>query len=468
MKPTIQPTTKQDLAWMKLLDKKTQYILFGGAAGGGKSWMGCEWLMTNCYLYPGTKWFIGRKELKRLMASTYVTWRKVCSFHRIPEQDWKLNGQYNFIEFTNGSRIDLLDVDYQPSDPDFERFGSLEFTGGWIEEAGEVKFKAFDVLKTRVGRHLNSEFKLTPKILLTCNPTKNWLYVIFYKLFKANSLPPEYAFIQALHNDNPYNSEDYKKQLSSITDKALKERLMFGNWEYDSDPSSLMNYNYIVDMFSNSVTYDNERYITADIARYGSDKTVIMLWQGLEVTKIITHRKLSIVESARAIRDLAIRDQVPFSHIIVDEDGVGGGVVDILNGVNGFIANSVAISRDPEAKENYQNLKTQCCYLLADYINRHRISIKTQNENGEYLLEDGVREYIVEELEQIKREDMDKDGKLKVVSKDKIKELIGRSPDYSDNLMMRMWFELNKILVEDPTFIHEVESHRILSINQNE
>jgi len=450
------------------LDNFTRYILFGGAAGGGKSWMGCEWLLTGCYLYPGSKWFMGRKELKRLMASTYVTWRKVCRFHKIPDSDWKLNGQYNFIEFANGSRIDLLDVDYQPSDPDFERFGSLEFTGGWIEEAGEVKFKAFDVLKVRVGRHMNTEYKLTPKILLTCNPTKNWLYVIFYKLWKENQLPSEYAFIQALHNDNPFNSEDYKKQLSSITDKALKERLMFGNWEYDSDPSSLMVYNYIVDLFTNTVPESADRFITADIARYGSDKTVIMLWEGLRVIKILTFRKLSIVESAKEIRDLAVRTKVPFSHIIVDEDGIGGGVVDILQGVNGFTANSVAISNDPEAKENYQNLKTQCCYLLSQYVNNHKMAIQSVNENNEACLEDGVREYIVEELEQIKREDMDKDGKLKVVSKDKIKELIGRSPDYSDNLMMRMWFELNKILVEDPTFINEVATHRALSINQNE
>jgi hypothetical protein len=46
-------------------------------------------------------------------------------------------------------------------------------------------------------------------------------------------------------------------------------------------------------------------------------------------------------------------------------------------------------------------------------------------------------------LEQVKRKDIDKDGKLSVLPKEKIKELIGRSPDYSDALMMRMWFVLN-------------------------
>ena len=48
----------------------------------------------------------------------------------------------------------------------------------------------------------------------------------------------------------------------------------------------------------------------------------------------------------------------------------------------------------------------------------------------------------IQELEQIKAKDMDKDGKLQLIPKDKIKEVIGRSPDDSDCLMMRMWFSL--------------------------
>ncbi len=37
------------------------------------------------------------------------------------------------------------------------------------------------------------------------------------------------------------------------------------------------------------------------------------------------------------------------------------------------------------------------------------------------------------------------DAPLQIASKDEIKEAIGRSPDYADTLMMRMYFEVIKL-----------------------
>lgn len=50
---------------------------------------------------------------------------------------------------------------------------------------------------------------------------------------------------------------------------------------------------------------------------------------------------------------------------------------------------------------------------------------------------------VIEDLEHMKRKDADKDGKLKIVGKEEVKESLGRSPDFGDALMMRMFFELN-------------------------
>jgi hypothetical protein len=56
--------------------------------------------------------------------------------------------------------------------------------------------------------------------------------------------------------------------------------------------------------------------------------------------------------------------------------------------------------------------------------------------------DDRVRQWVIEELEQVKQKKLDSDMKKGVIPKDQVKELIGRSPDFADALMMREAFEL--------------------------
>lgn len=431
MEINLNPTKKQFETFKYLRDDITSFVVFGGGGGGGKSWLGCEWLMTMAVAYPNTRWFIGRNQLTNLMASTYMTWIKVCKHHKF--EDWTLNGQQHFIQLGNGSRIDLVDLKYNPSDPLYEDLGSYEFTGGFIEEAGEIDFKAFDVLKTRIGRQMNKEYNIKPKILLTCNPKKNWLYQEIYKPFRNGTLSKEYAFVQALYSDNPYTSDEYEKSLSSISDKVLKQRLMFGNWEYEDDDNTLMKYDSIQDLFTNTIVDTDEKWVVADIARYGSDKTVISMWKGLHCYKIDTYSKLGVDQVAETLKILLRDNQIPFSHCIVDEDGVGGGVVDMVRGVKGFQANRTPFPNRITGKpDNYRNLKAQCAYLLADLVNDHKIKVTCSDE---------IKELLAEELGQIKRKDGDKEGRMEIEGKEMQKEMLGRSPDIADTFVMRMYFE---------------------------
>jgi phage terminase large subunit len=426
MKITIKPTVKQHAAWEAL---KTHSIVFlGGGAGGGKSWWLCETRLVNSYLYPGYKTFIAREELKRLMASTYLTWCKVCQFHNVPRDDWNLNGQYSYIEFTNGSRIDLLDVKYLPSDPFYERFGSLEYSDGAIEETGEIHFLAFDVLKTRIGRHLNKELGIRPTIALTGNPKKNWTYETFYLPSKNGTLPENTKFIQSLYFDNPYTAKAYEIQLADIKDNSTKERLMFGNWDYEDDPNTLIDFATINDMFSNDFVKPGKKRIIADIARYGSDRAIITVWDGLILFDYKIFNISSMVDIQNAINTLRAKYSIPISEIIVDEDGIGGGVVDNLK-CKGFINNS------KPSKPNYQNLKSECGYKLAELAGK--IWIKCSLPNREV-------EMIKQELGMLKTFDSDKDNKLRIMPKEKIKDYIGRSPDWLDVFIMRMHFEIKK------------------------
>ena len=120
---------------------------------------------------------------------------------------------------------------------------------------------------------------------------------------------------------------------------------------------------------------------------------------------------------------------VNLNDIILDEDGVGGGAKDYMR-CRGFVNNSKAL-----LGENYQNLKTQCYYKLADLINKGQIGISCDDVN--------IEKNIIEELEQVRSKDQDKDNKLKLIPKDTIKDILGRSPDYADAMAMRMYYEID-------------------------
>jgi ribonuclease PH len=65
--------------------------------------------------------------------------------------------------------------------------------------------------------------------------------------------------------------------------------------------------------------------------------------------------------------------------------------------------------------------------------------------NNEYHIAVDMSKYkqqIVEDLEAVKNRALGTDGKVAVLKKEEIKEIIGRSPDFSDALMMRELLEL--------------------------
>ena len=304
----------------------------------------------------------------------------------------------------------------------FERLGSKEYTAGWIEEASQVHYLAFEVLKTRVGRWMNDRVK--SKILCTFNPKKNWVDSTFYRPF-ANGIESEsIKFVYALPTDNPYLPADYIKRLHELKDEATKQRLLFGNFDYDDDPTALLEYSQINAIWGRKIK-KGRKYITADVARYGSDNAVIMVWDEFTVLEVVTFDISSTIQIENTIRALATKHGISMTSVVVDDDGVGGGVVDHLR-CNGFVNNSKAVN------QNYSNLKSECGYKLAELFSQVGC-VATVDES--------VKQTIETELGQLKTYDSDKDGKLKILPKEKIKENIGRSPDYLDNFIMRMFFE---------------------------
>ena len=63
-------------------------------------------------------------------------------------------------------------------------------------------------------------------------------------------------------------------------------------------------------------------------------------------------------------------------------------------------------------------------------------------ECGEICESGDIRDLTGEEMAQVKIKDMDKDGKMGIVPKNIVTQIIGRSPDDWDSIMMRYYFNL--------------------------
>jgi len=426
---TLSP--KQGQALKKLLDSIIEFILYGGGANGGKSWIGCLWLIMLCLKYPGTRYFIGRESLKKIRESTFITFQKVCKYYKICRTEWNYNGQDSFIEFSNGSRIDFLDLRYLPSDPLFERYGSIEYTSGWIEEGGEVHFDAFDTLKSRINRHMNDEYGIIGKIFITCNPKKNWMYHGFYKPWKFGNLAANRAFIQALVGDNIFRAKDAIKKLHEIENEAKKQRLLFGNWDYDDDPEQLINFLWIEEAFEVELI-PGKRIMSVDVARYGDDSTTFGHGSGNVFEEIEAFQKLSITNTANKTMQRINDRVIDADNVGIDAVGLGAGVVDILDD-KGFMTKEIisgekAMDHPKLKKYSFTNLRSQMWWVAREML-----------RNKEVRLDKGARAAKLLEDLTAPRYEIRGDKQIKVESKDEIKKRIGRSTDYGDAFVYWCW-----------------------------
>lgn len=187
-------------------------------------------------------------------------------------------------------------------------------------------------------------------------------------------------------------------------------------------------------LFDNSnLNRGSKRYITADVALHGSDAFVICVWYGFVIVDIIKIEKCDASEVEKLLRATAKKHKVPLSNIVYDADGLG-------SFLRGYLKAARPFNNGAKAKknENYANLKSQCFYKLA----------KRLADGGMKCEVEIYKEEIMQELEVIRKHKVDKEGKLRVTPKDAIKELIGRSPDFADSIMMREYVEIGFVVYE--------------------
>lgn len=435
-------------------DNNVTYVGYGGAARGGKSLLIASSALFECFAYPKSRYLIGRRNLTTLWQTTWKTLIKTLDNFGFEDRiDYSYNGQkHELIFFENKSEIIAKNLERKPSDEEATEFGSLEITKAYIDQSEHVDLKIIQKVGERVGTHQAVKYNIKGKLMEAFNPAKTHVNRRYWKPFRDNLEKETRKFVRALPSDNPgeeakkWVEEKEKEFLDGTMSKVEYQKQVKGNFDYDDDPATLIDQDSITDYWNGKhVVKGSTNYLTIDVARKGKDKTVFRVWNGWVCVKRISMAISTIPEIVHQAQELQAIYNISNSNTIADEDGVGGGVVDYLE-CKGFVNNSKPIKEmigEEYETPNYDNLKSQCSIEMAKMISKKKVV--------EICDDDTVIEITSEEMEQVKIKDIDKDGKLGIIPKDKVKEMIGRSPDEWDSIMMRYWFELvntDPIIVE--------------------
>jgi hypothetical protein len=419
---------------------------YGGAARGGKTLVEAFWVTMSALAYADTGWFLARKELKRLRLTAVKTLLRLFRFYGLVKgEDYRYNQQDQVITFLNLSDIFFLDM-ATGSDPEFTRLGGYEFTGGAIDESNEVDRDGIDVLSGRCGWRNNDTYDLPGAMLETFNPDKGHVYERYWQPYRDGEEIPERRFIIALPTDNPHPSvQPWVDKLLSTENDKLIQRYIYGNFEYDDDPSKLFEQEGVDNMFSNAFVHGSgKKYITADIARFGKDSSSIWLWHGWKATLVKTLRNVDLLEKDpttgkpkglkkvyETIEKVRLKHNIPISRILCDQDGLGGGVVDM--------GSYVPFMNQEKAKqgENYNSIKDQVYFRMSEMVNEDKIRV--------VLTDSKLKDRFKRELSLIKDVTDGIDAPKKITPKKDLKKSLGGSSDLADGFVLRLWFEIASV-----------------------
>lgn len=266
------------------------------------------------------------------------------------------------------------------------------------------------------------------------------------RLEKIAETDPDYQAFQFKTEDNPFiPKEEIEKAKQELDYDTFKQEYLA---EYVENQGSLFKFTALVDVFSNTITKTNERYLTVDIADDGSDKSIFSFWEGLEEYRREKFERLNTESLINKIREYQMQERIPMSNTAVDAIGVGAGVASnsLLDGIIGFkgsfapiktddnivLLPNVSYTKNANLVSDYKNLRSQCVFTLANLVNNHKIASKVTGN---------AKEDLIEELQHY-QDVSSGDGKRMATQTEDIKEIIGRSPDNASTWIMRCYFEV--------------------------
>jgi len=189
----------------------------------------------------------------------------------------------------------------------------------------------------------------------------------------------------------------------------------------------------LIEMAQVRKTEGNERYRPVyglDVARFGDDRTVLVVRRHRKVEAVHTWRSLDLMQTVgrvKALWDDCKPDDVPCA-IMVDVIGIGAGVVDRLRELDGIkhVVRPVNVSESPAVKSKFAKLRDEMYWKGREWFE----GMNVECENREIGAELADIMYSYTSL-----------GQIKVEGKKDIKERLSRSPDVAEAFLLSLMAE---------------------------
>ncbi len=380
-------------------------------------WLSAECIQL-CLDFPKNRGFICRHENIIFAKTTLLTLLEIMPTEGLVKQD----KQEQYFEFINGSRLYYGGLRPTQSEKPLDRIKSWDLGFFAIDEASETHRDFFLMLCTRLRQ--KSVPSTAYKGLLTSNPEPGWLKQDFIDEPIPNSI-----FIPALPKDNAFLPDDYVEQLRSAfgSTRGWAERYLEGDWNAPMGLSGefyVFTWGMVQAASQRELNVDTPVEMGIDVARSGTDKTVIYLRRGPSAMLLLDDHitdTMRVVEEARKL----ITRYNP-SVVRVDAIGIGAGVYDRLSQLFGdndsveiveFIAGANAVEG-----ERFFNARSEALWLVRERCEKGDISIPPDNELKNQM--SSIR-YLLRS-----------DKRVQIESKEAMRKRGMRSPDKLDALCL--------------------------------
>lgn len=287
----------------------------------------------------------------------------------------------------------------------------------YIEEAHALTKEQWEIINPTIRKE-HSE------VIILFNPQHRNDYV--FQTFVEK--PSENSLVRKINYDeNPFVSETMMKVIEEEKKNNYEEYLhIYEGVPREGDDRALFAFSDIENAMDGDfmgVDDTGVETIAVDVARYGRDSSVITKRRGFKIYDLKEYKGYSTTELATRI-DNEYRTR-QFDGVAIDTIGVGAGVFDKLKsmGVRGLIEANVSMKAEDE--KVYQNKRAEMYFNLKEFVVRGGKLPKDEQLKEELL----ALTYFYNKMS----------GKIQLVSKDDLKEELGRSPDKSDSIALHFF-----------------------------